>query len=142
MYFLIKQNLLIFDKKNTDASRMQEVRHMIHIFFGSSLDKVYLCQVSSLQDMCDRFYGGVPFCSPHPRASPKRPILNRVKVTYSWTDSVSQIIKGYNKKVTQIKRHHKLECNCRIKNKYPFSGNCRKEDVMYRCTALTTFQPQ
>ena len=29
-----------FRSKNTDVSRTQEVSHMIHIFFGSSLDKV------------------------------------------------------------------------------------------------------
>ena len=31
------------------------VCHVIHMFFGSSLGKVQLCQVLSLQDMCDRF---------------------------------------------------------------------------------------
>ena len=34
--------------KNDDASRTQVVCHMIYIFFGSSLGKVLLCQVSSL----------------------------------------------------------------------------------------------
>ena len=29
--------------------------HVIHTFFGSSLDKVYLYLVLSLKDMCDRF---------------------------------------------------------------------------------------
>ena len=34
--------------KNADVSRTQDVCHVIHVFFGSSLVKVYLCQVSSL----------------------------------------------------------------------------------------------
>ena len=34
--------------KNADVSRTQGVCHVIHIFFGSSLGKVELCQVSSL----------------------------------------------------------------------------------------------
>ena len=37
--------------KNDDASRTQVVCHVIHLFFGSSLGKVLLCQVSSLQDI-------------------------------------------------------------------------------------------
>ena len=44
------------------------------------------------------------------------------------------------KKVTQIKWHHQLECNCCIKTKCPLNGDCRKENVIYECTALTTFQ--
>ena len=66
---------------------------------------------------------------------------NTVKVSYSCTQNVSQIIKGHNKKVSQIKRHHQLECNCRIKTECPLNGDCRKEDVIYKCTVLTTFQP-
>ena len=34
--------------KNADASRNQGVFHVIYIFFGSSLGKVYVEQVSSL----------------------------------------------------------------------------------------------
>ena len=45
-----------------------------------------------------------------------------------------------NKKVTQIKRHHQLEWNCPIKTEYSLNSNCLKEDVICKCTALTTFQ--
>ena len=34
-YFLIQQNLLIFDEKNADISTTQRVYHVIYIFFGS-----------------------------------------------------------------------------------------------------------
>ena len=67
---------------------------------------------------------------------------NTVKVSYSCGQNISQIIKGHNKKVTQIKRHHQLECNCRIKSECPFNGDCRKEDVIYKYAALTIFQPK
>ena len=40
LYFLKKQNLLISGKKNADVSRIQDVCHVIHIFFGSFLGKV------------------------------------------------------------------------------------------------------
>ena len=37
-----------FQSKNADVSRSQGVCHVTHIFFGSSLGKAQLCQVSSL----------------------------------------------------------------------------------------------
>ena len=43
-YYKISQ----FSVKNADVSRSQGVFHMIYIFFGSSVGKVYMCQVSSL----------------------------------------------------------------------------------------------
>ena len=39
-------------------------------------------------------------------------------------------------------RGHQLEWNCRIKTEYPLNDNCRKENVIYGSTALTTFQPK
>ena len=69
--------------KNADFSRAQRVCHVIYIFVGSCLGKVYLCQVSSLQDMCDRFQGGEVFIAPLPpticKQRQKKSILNRVK---------------------------------------------------------------
>ena len=41
--------------KNADISRTEGMCHVIQIFFGFSLGKVYLCQVSSLYYVCDRF---------------------------------------------------------------------------------------
>ena len=49
----LKQNLLIFGKKIADVSRTYGVCHVIYILFGCFLGK--MCQVSSLQDMSDRF---------------------------------------------------------------------------------------
>ena len=49
------QSIADFRWSKADFSRTQEVCHVIHTFFGSSLGKVYLCQVLSLQDICDRF---------------------------------------------------------------------------------------
>ena len=39
IFFDIFKYFLIFGKKNADVSRTQVVRHMIYIFFGSSLGK-------------------------------------------------------------------------------------------------------
>ena len=69
-----------------------------------------------------------------PPANKLHKIFNRntVKVSYSCTQNISQIIKGRKKKVTQIKKHHHLECNCRIKTECPLNGHYRKEDVIYK----------
>ena len=53
-----------FQCKNSDFTRTQSQCHVIHIFFGSSLGKVLLCQFSSLYDMCDRFSGRTVFLLP------------------------------------------------------------------------------
>ena len=46
--FLDIRNAANFRWKNADASRTQVVSHVIYIFFGSSLGRVYLSQSSSL----------------------------------------------------------------------------------------------
>ena len=46
--FLDIANFAGFPQKNADVNRTQEVCHVIHIFFGFSLGKVQLYQVSSL----------------------------------------------------------------------------------------------
>ena len=56
--FLDITKFTYFLLKNAEVSRTQGACHVIHIFFGSSLGKVKLSQASSLQDMCDRSYGG------------------------------------------------------------------------------------
>ena len=53
--FLDITKIADFRLKNADVNRTQGVWHVIYIFFGSSLVKVQLCQVSSWWDMCDRF---------------------------------------------------------------------------------------
>ena len=69
-------------------------------------------------------------------------IFNRctVKVSHSCNQNISQIIKGHNKKVTQIKRHNQLDCNCRTKTECPLNGDCCKEDLICKWTAITIFQ--
>ena len=74
-----------------------------------------------------------------PQANKLHKIFNcsTVKVSYSCTQNISQTIKVYNKKVTQIKWHHQLECN--TNTNCPPNGNCWMENVIYKCTNLTIF---
>ena len=61
--------------KGADVSKTERLCHVIHIFFGSTLGKVYMCELSSLQDMCDRFLGGGGggFLFPLSVSSPEQP---------------------------------------------------------------------
>ena len=61
----------------------EEVHHMIQIFSGS-LYAWYNCTKFHLFGICvTSFRNWGPFCSPHLLAAPKRPILNRIKLSNS-----------------------------------------------------------
>ena len=62
---------------------------------------------------------------------------NTVKVSYSCIQNISEIIYGHNKKVTQMKRHHQLGCDCRTKPNVHLMAVSVKNS-----TVLTTFQPK
>ena len=73
-------------------------------------------------------------------ANNKHKIFKRnLKVSYSCNQNISQIIKGHNKKVTQIRRSHQLEYNLRIETECALNGSCRKEGLRYMCATLTPF---
>ena len=63
---------------------------------------------------------------------------NTVKVSYSCMENVSQIIKKHNKHVTNVDVRSIAPCNCRDKNNCPMNGNCRVENVVYKCVASAT----
>ena len=72
-----------------------------------------------------------------PREHPLHCILNRntVKISYSCTKNIDQIIKGHNQKILKGKDPEKPEggCNCRRSNKdnCPIKDNCNQENVIY-----------
>ena len=74
-----------------------------------------------------------------PRSSKLHKIFNKntVKVSYSCTQNISQIIKGHSKKIVQKETQETLDCNCRVKTDCPLNGDCRKESVTYKCTVTT-----
>ena len=67
-----------------------------------------------------------------PRSGKLHKIFNKttVKVSYSCTQNMSQIIKGHNKRIIQKETQETLECNCRVKTECPLNGDCRKESVI------------
>ena len=76
-----------------------------------------------------------------PRNNKLHKIFNRntVKVSYSCTENMEQIIKGHNKKVISPERTEELPCNCQ--GECPLNGKCRTKDVVYGCVATTTKVP-
>ena len=57
-------------------------------------------------------------------------------------NNVSQIIKQHNKNIAFKKEKQPNSCNCRNKNECPLNGNCKVQNVIYKCTvsAIQTFK--
>ena len=53
-------------------------------------------------------------------------------------ENISQIMKGHNKQITKTNEGSVAPCNCRDKSKCPVNGNCRVENVVYKCVPSTT----
>ena len=67
--------------EKADVSRNQEMCHVIHIFFGSFLGKVKLCQVSALHDVWQLLGRGVFLSPTYPPSvsSPKKACIGITK---------------------------------------------------------------
>ena len=63
--------------------------------------------------------------------------LNTIKVSYSYTSNVQQLIKKHSNFIQNKKNKTTLSCNRRDKNGCPLNGNRRTENVIYKCTSLT-----
>ena len=55
---------------------------------------------------------------------------NNVKIIYSCTQNMSQIIKGHNKKIVLKETQQTLECNSRVKTDCPRNDDCRKAQLV------------
>ena len=51
--------------------------------------------------------------------------------------NVQQLIKKHSNFIQNKKNKTTLSCNCRDKNGCPLNGNCKTENVIYKCTSLT-----
>ena len=66
---------------------------------------------------------------------------NMLKVSYSCSQNMTQIINSHNKKVKQTKKEESLSCNCRQKNDCPMDGKCRTMNTVYKCIASVPTKP-
>lgn len=64
--------------------------------------------------------------------------MNTVEVSYSSKENVSQMIKGYNKRVTKTNKRSITPCNCSDKNNCPMNGSCMVENAVYKFVVSVT----
>ena len=64
--------------------------------------------------------------------------MNTVEVSYSSKENVSQMIKGYNKRVTKTNKRSITPCNCSDKNNCPMNGSCMVENAVYKFVVCVT----
>ena len=62
---------------------------------------------------------------------------NSVKVSYSYTENISQIISSHNENILQPIKNQELPCNCRQKKNCPMQEKYRMKNVLYKCIAST-----
>ena len=62
-------------------------------------------------------------------------------MSYCCTENLSEIVRSHNKNVINGKTPTNLKCNCRNKSVYPVDGNCQQNDVIYKCIASTSVNP-
>lgn len=79
-----------------------------------------------------------------PNGHKLRQIFNRntVKLSYSCTPSMKQVIDGHNKatirKAKQPEQDQTVKaCNCRNKNDCPLEGECLQKEIVYQATVTT-----
>ena len=63
---------------------------------------------------------------------------NTIKVSYSYMNNVSQVIKQHNKNVSNKKEKETNPCNCRNKSECHLNGNCKAQNFIYKCTVSAT----
>ena len=75
-----------------------------------------------------------------PKDNPLHKIFNKnnVKVSYSCSRNMGNIIKAHNNQLLKTKMEEKKLCNCRIKDDCPLSGNCLISSVVYKATVTTS----
>ena len=62
-------------------------------------------------------------------------------LSFTCTENLSSIVKAHNKKVTNEKITPRDQGNCKNKNDCPLDGNCQTSDIIYKCIASTTVNP-
>ena len=128
-----QQTKLIFSKK--EQRKQKPIRNRNIIWFSPPFSK------NGTTSVAKRFLNLLDIRFPKSKKLHK--IFNRdtVKVSYCCTENLSSIIKTHNKKVTREKITPRDQCNCKTRNDCPLDGNCHTGDIIYKCIASTTVNP-
>ena len=78
-----------------------------------------------------------------PKSTKPHAIFNRntVKVSYSFKQNISSMIKSHNKKIINKNVKELESCNCRVISECPLNGQCQVTDKIYKCTILSPERP-
>ena len=66
---------------------------------------------------------------------------NNVKVSYSCTENISSYISSHNEKLLNSRTGNIKPCKCRKKDECPLNGECLTQDIVYKCIASTSINP-
>ena len=63
---------------------------------------------------------------------------NTIKLSYSCTTNMKNLIKQHNSKIlSEAKTHQEKSCNCRNKSNCPLNRNCQVKTIVYKATVTT-----
>ena len=121
----------------TDKKDIKQKRNRYHniILFNPPFDKnVSTNVIKQFLNLIDQHF---------PESNKLHVIFNRntVKVSYSFTQNMSRIIKSHNKIVINKGVRELKSCNCRVKSECPLNGQCQVTDIIYKCTVLSPDKP-
>ena len=121
----------------TDKKDIKQKRNRYHniILFNPPFDKnVSTNVIKQFLNLIDQHF---------PESNKLHVIFNRntVKVSYSFTQNMSRIIKSHNKIVINKDVRELKSCNCRVKSECPLNGQCQVTDIIYKCTVLSPDKP-
>ena len=112
------------DNIENNTSKMQRKRKMI--WFNPPLNKSVTTNV------------GRKFLNLVEKHFPKEHILHKIfnkntlKISYSCSQNMTQIINSHNRKVKQPKKEESLSCNCRQNSDCPMDDKCRTMNTVYK----------
>ena len=66
---------------------------------------------------------------------------NNVKVSCSCTENMSSLILSHNKKLSNSRTGNIKPCNCRRKDECPLNEQCLAQDIICKCIASTSRNP-
>ena len=121
---------LTYTPPNHEQNNLRRKQHRKIVWFNPPFNLDVSTNMAKTLNLIEKHF---------PHSSKLHKIFNKntAKVIHSCTQNMSQIINGHNKKIAQKETQETLECNCRVQTDYPLNSDCRKESMIYKCTATT-----
>ena len=120
-------------RQENEAADTRGRRNRKCIWFNPPFNKAVSTNIAKkFLDLIDKHF---------PRGHKFYKIFNRnnVKVSYSCTQNMKDVISSHNKKILQTTPENEEEdetemCNCRRSSTCPLDGNCKENNIVYKAT--------